>query len=268
MKAKAPTRSSGKLNIQFGLVTVPVAIFNGADEEAVKIKRNMRVGEGHAVKYVQTDGNTGETVAASSIYKVYTTEDGTEITLTDEEIALAMGEENGTCSVEGFFPIPELSRYEITDILQVRPQTTKSGKKTVRPYDKPFALLMGAMEDTQTFALLRWTLRGTPRLGVLTADGSLRVVRWENEVREALPLLPEEVTLSEDERALALTLIKQMTGTGAPTMECEAVTRVKVYAETKAAGEEVEFKAPEQSAEIDLLAALQASVEGAKKASA
>lgn len=231
MTSPAPGRATGSLTIAFGLISVPVAVFAGVEGEAAKIKRNMRVDDGHAVKFLTADGETGEIVSRADTYMVYTTDDGTEVPLSDNEIAAALGSEHGEAEIVGFYPIDQIGRYENSNLMQVRP---KNPKGKAKPFDKPFALLIYAMKETSTFALLRFTLRGVPSYGTLTSDGFLRTVRWDEEIRDALPL--PEADLSEAEVGLAVQLIQTLAGTEAPVLGNDAVEKVREYAKTKASG--------------------------------
>lgn len=262
MKAKAPSRSSGKLTIAFGLMSVPVNVFSGIDEDAGKIKREMRSPKGNPVGYPTQDKVTGEIIARSDATFVYVTDDGTEVPLENEEIAQALNEENGACEIVGFFPLSEKDAYVVQGVMQVRPQTGKSGKQTTHPFDKPFALLMGAMKMSDTFALLRYTMRGKPHLGVLTSDGVLNVVAFENEVKETLPM--PEADVAAEEISMAKALVEAMTFDEAPQME-SPLEKVREYAQAKAAGV---VKAPEADkapeATTDYMEALKASIAMAK----
>jgi non-homologous end joining protein Ku len=212
------------------------------------------------------DKASGEEDARADIYHVYTCEDGTEVPLDNDEIAKALGCENGNAVVLGFYPADQITRYETENLLQVRP---KSAKTKVNPYDKPFALLMGAMESTGTFALIEFTLRGKPSLGTLDHKGNLRVVLWENEVREARPLPDYEAP--ETEFNMAVALVESMKQDEAPQVHCTAVDRVREFAEAKAAAmggseaPEAEVRTNNEALS-DLTAALAASIAAAKAA--
>lgn len=264
-KATAPGRSTGSLVIGFGMVSVPVAVYAGVETDAAKITRKWRVGEGHEVGYVTVDKTTGETVSRADIYDVYVCDDGTEVPLSDDEIAKALGEDNGNATVVGFYPAAQIGRYVTENLLQVRP---KKSKTKVNPFNKPYALLMHAMKATDTFALISFTLRGKPSLGTLDMDGNLRVVRWENEVREELPMPQAEV--SDAEAELAVALVEANIGTEAPQMPCLAMEKVREYAEEKAEalgnGETAPQPVKDNSEDIsNLMSALTASIEAAKK---
>jgi DNA end-binding protein Ku len=219
------------------------------------------------IRYRKVSENTGVEVPFAEIGLVYTTEKGVQVPLTDDEIAVALGHANGACDVIGFFPNVELAdgRYLVVSRQQVRPQTVKSGSKTVRPYDKAFTLLTKALEVTNRFALLRYTLHGTTRLGALTADGTLHVLAWEDQVRDTLPMPGVEV--NDAEVAMAVTLVETLAADDAPRLENEGVQAVRTYAETKAAGLPQPEQAVASTAVVDdLMAALAASVEAAKAA--
>lgn len=267
MKAKAPARTGGKLTIGFGLVSVPIDVFNGVDDEQGKIKRNMMSPAGNPVSFKKMDAETGEMLEQAQIKMVYTTDDGAKVELTDDEIAAAMGEQNGKCELLGFYPVEQMDRYVVASVMQVRPQSVTVGKKKTFPYTKPFALLMEGMEAKGVFGLLRYTLRGKPRLGALHYDGTMSVLYWEDEVRESLPM--PEADLSEGEVAMAVTLIEALLKDEAPVLVNDAAQKVRDYAEAKAAGQPMEVKAAAPATDtVDLMAALQASVEAAKAAKA
>ena len=256
----APSRASGSLTIQFGIVSVPVSVFTGIEEK--KVTRKMRTPAGNAVKMLTVDSETGEVVSRQETTHVYVMDDGTEVPLSDEEIASAMGEENGSCQVVGMYPMAELANYSVASVAQIRPATVKVGKKTTSPNNKPFVLLMQAMAAKGAIALVRYTLRGVPRLGAITPDGQMRVLYWDDEVRAARPM-PED-TCSGAELALAGQLVDMMMEPKPPVLDNDAVARVEAYVAAKAQGmTPVEVaKAPEPT--MDLMAALKASLAASK----
>ena len=258
MTAKASTRSSGKLTIGFGMVAVPVALYSTVDEDAGAVKRHQFSPAGNSIAYLKVDSETRKEVPASEIVMRYAAEDGTQVELTDDEIAVAMGQENGQCELIGFFDLEDLGVYQVASTLAVRPQTAKAGKVTTHPYDKAFMLLIEGMAEQSTFALLKYTLRGKPRLGALTPDGNLLVLRWADEIRDVLPM--PEVTLAAEELAVASTLVGQLMYDGAPQIENDAIARVREYAAVKATGTAPEMKAEAVIEVDDLMAALKASL--------
>ena len=251
----APNRSSGKLTINFGIIPIPVAVYSGTEDRAVH--RSMRH-NGNAVKFVNVDAATGEVISRQETTMVFVMEDGTEVPLSDDEIAKAMGEDNGSCDVIGFYPISELKQYHVADLVQVRPQTLGSGKSVKRPFDRPFAVLMAALATREAFALVRYTLRGKPRLGALTWDGTMRVLYWDDEVRESLPL--PKVDLTGAELTMAGQLVDALMGEQAPRIDNTATEKVREYVAAKAKGVVAEQETTEAPVTMDLMEALKASL--------
>lgn len=262
MTAPAPGRSSGTLTIGFGMLSITCAVYAGIED--AKITRSMRCPDGAPVKFPTMNAVTGELIERADTHLVYTCADDTEVPLSDEEIAEALGQEKGKAELVGFYPLDQFSRYTATGLMQVRPK--KVGKAD--PFAKPFYLLMRAMEEKGVFALVKWTLRGAPSYGVLTSHGNLVPVRWADEVREPLPMPVVEVT--DAETSMATALVEVLSETDAPLLDNEAVAHVRAFAESKAAAM-AEGKPAESAKSVDapkaisdLTAALAESIAAAK----
>lgn len=258
--AKKPSRSSGSLTIGFGLVSVPVKVFAGTDEQ--NVSRAQFSESGGKIRYDKYDEETGE--RNPTIIKKATATDGTLVVLTDEEIDAAVGKSDGTCEVVGFLPAEvAAAQYVVKDVMQVRP-AAGSNKKRVPAFEKAFALLTGAMEASGKVALVEWSLRGKPRYGALTPEGDMLVYYWDDEVRTsaAMPEPTPESTPTEAEMAMAVTLLESMSLEEAPVLTNESVAKVQKYVDAKAAGQPVEEESESTPAgATDLMAALSASLE-------
>lgn len=262
-KAAAPSRASGTLTIGFGLVSVPVSVFSGIEDSGVKRQRYSKAG--NPVGMQNFDKETGEVVEYGDLQMRYAADDGTLIELTDEEIAYAVGAENGRAEVVGFVPLTQLLRYQQESLMQVRP-AAGANKKPSPAFQKAFMLLMTGMEKRKVFALVSYCLRGKPRVGALTPDGFLRQLAFDDEVREAIAM--PSVALTKAETEMATKLIDTMLLPEAPVMDDEASSRIREYAETKAkSGQGVSI--PEKKAideGEDLMKALEASIAAAQSA--
>lgn len=232
--AAAPTKGGEHITINFGLVAVPIVVLNGIDEGATAISRNLYTPDGNRVSMRTVDSETGTEYARNQLIKRYTTDDGVVIDLSDEEIAGALAAENGTSELIGVYPLTEVSVYRAAGPVQVRPQTLKQGTKTIRLYDKVYALFFGALADAGSFALVRYVSRGKPKLLVLFGDGTGQWVHWANEVRAEAP--KPHLEISDKEREAATMLLETFTYSTADPIPNEAVEAVKAYAELKAKG--------------------------------
>lgn len=259
MTAKSPSRASGSLTISFGLVSVPVQVFGGIEDSGIKRNR-FNKSTGNPVGMQNFDKETGEILGYDALELRYTTDDGSIVELTDDEIAAAANASNGFAEVVAFVKNENLSRYHQEGVSQLRPENGKKGKNT--PAQKAFVLLTKAMEDRDVFALVRYCLRGKPRIGAFTSDGYLRTLAFADEVREALPL--PEATVTDQELAMAGSLVDVLMDEEGPELEDEASAKIRAYANTKAAGGDVSIEEHEVGETVDLMAALTASVQAAE----
>jgi DNA end-binding protein Ku len=138
---------------------------------------------------------------------------------------------------------------------------------------KPFSLLMRALEETERVALARVTIRTRERLATLRVyDGTLvlETMFWPDEIRSTGALdLPEgaEATVRAKELAMARSLVESLAEKFRPDRYTDAYREAleeliagKLKGETRNARR----RKPEPKV-IDLMEALQASVEEAKK---
>ncbi|MBI2324025.1 MAG: Ku protein, partial [Chloroflexi bacterium] len=137
---------------------------------------------------------------------------------------------------------------------------------------KPYALLQKTLEKTGRVAIAKFALRDRERLvSVRPLDGALllNTLHWPEEIRATEDLdLPEDVTVSTKEISMAETLVDAMAMKFEPDeFKDEYKEAVEDIVRAKVAGKEI-IEAPEAEAEttvVDLMSALKASVERAKK---
>jgi DNA end-binding protein Ku len=137
---------------------------------------------------------------------------------------------------------------------------------------KPYVLLRDALEDSDKVAVVKVALRQRESLGTLRVrDGVfvLETMLWPDEVREAeFPFLEEDVDVRPQELQMASSLIETMTSDFDPTEYKDTYREaLEAIIEAKIQGREIVApEAPEEApAAADLLSALRASVEAAKK---
>lgn len=267
MHAEAPTRSTSNVSLSFMMMNIPVAIYSGTSKSGVSRSRYVnRNGEWHKVGNKNYDKQTGEEVEYGDIQSLVETKNGL-VEITDEEIEALVDAPNGTLTIQGFVKQDALSggHYIPQSLYQVRPQKRKVGKaKEVDPgAERAFALLTTAMRKAGVFAVVKYSLRGNPRFGALLSNGRLYELAFDNEVREDLPM--PEAELSEQELSMMKQLIEQATQPEPPELLDDSTEKVMAYAEKKAeSGEAVELPEAKTESTGDLMAALQASLEGSK----
>lgn len=254
--APKPTRASGSMTISFGVVSLPVQYFSATEDSGVK--RNRFSPAGNPIKMQNVDSVTGEPVEFGDLKNMYTAADGTKVELTDEEMAAAASlDGSGTAKVLGVLPMSRLGDYQQSALLQVRPQGGKD-KKPSPANQKAFTLLSDALREEDSFALLQYTSRGKTRAAAFTGDGYLRVLAYDDEVRQ--PLDMPESSGTDAELSMARELIKAMKTEDRIDLRDTASESIREYAEAKAKGQMPEIKKADVQAGDDLMAALEASL--------
>jgi DNA end-binding protein Ku len=135
---------------------------------------------------------------------------------------------------------------------------------------KPYALLMRALKTKEVCAVAKVALRNKESLCVLRAGDNtlmLETLYYPDEIRTAdLPAMPE-VLVSPQELTMALTLVEMLEEPFDPKKYHDGYREALLeMIEAKANGQEV-VAAPEapQPKTVDLMAALKASLEAARK---
>lgn len=254
-KAEAASRTSFKLTVTLGLVSVQFGAYKLVEER--KVERKMFGPSGSPVKQQLVDSGSGEIISFEQVVKKYQTESGALVPLNDAEMVKAAGFDEVTGSeFVGIFPVAELQeRFLPSEFYAVR----AADKHGIRPA----ALILGALDDQAI--LVRFVNRGRERLAMLDGTGLLTVLHFEDEVRER-PKPSTAPVLTVQEQAMALQLISAYSGSVKvlPEQRAEAAAQVEKFAQAKAAG--MPQEAPQEDAVPigDLMAQLMASVEKAK----
>ena len=141
------------------------------------------------------------------------------------------------------------------------------------PAVKPYLLLREALDESGMYGLVKVAIRNREQLATLRVrDGVivLETMIWPDEVREAaFPFLDENVDLRPQERAMAESLVASMAGDFDPDAYSDDYREaLQQVIDAKIEGREViETPQAEPTAGnvVDLMAALRASVEAAKR---
>ena len=233
--APAPSRATASGTLAWGLVVIPIQFFAGIEDQAVARTEWVqtapdefaKVGRVPAIK--NEDGSYGSQIAYSDIIKRYESENGTLVDLSDDEIAECLDLPSGLAEIVAFQPVTLLNAgtYLPDSVMQVR--GTRKGQQAQYALD----LLFKSMRKRSVFALVRYVMRGTLHYGALMANGRFLTLRFDNEVRSALPLPTFEN--SEAELSQAVALIDSRTVAERIELTNNASERVREYAEAKAA---------------------------------
>jgi DNA end-binding protein Ku len=254
-------RAIWKGAVSFGLVSVPVKLYSATESHDVSF-RQVHAKDGGRIKYQRVCSIDGEEVAYADIAKGYETEDGEMVILTDDDMAELPSSSSREISVEKFVPSEQIDPIFFEKAYYLEPE--KSGTK-------PYALLREALKDSDRMAVVTVALRNRTTVAVLRVREDvivLQTMMWPDEVRKP-DFNIEAGDVKDAEVKMANMLVETLAGDFEPDeFEDDYAEAVETLVKTKIEGGEIKRTptSTKSSGEVvDLLAALQRSVDAAKK---
>lgn len=263
-------RAMWKGAIQFGLVTIPVKLYL-ATESDYTIRFNMLHEKDHSRIQMKTWCPVEDApISRADTVKGYEYAPGEYVVITDEDLEKVPLKTMRSIEIEQFTKADDEEAAKTRFVKQayyVEPD--KIGRK-------PFYLLKSVLQEEGLKAICKVVIKDREALAALDpfADTMLlTTLHWPDEIRSTgeLDLPDEDYEFKPAELAMARQLVSAMTGEFNPAeYKDEYRDALMGVIESKVAGHEV--KAPEPVEEggklIDLMAALEASVNAAKAARA
>lgn len=255
-------RAIWKGAVSFGLVSVPVKLYAATESHDVSF-RQVHAKDGGRIKYQRVCSLDGEEVAYADIAKGYETEDGEMVILTDDDMAELPSTSSREISVEKFVPSDQIDPLLFEKSYYLEPESTGA---------KPYSLLRQALLDADRMAVVTVALRQRTSVAVLRVRDDvivLQTMMWPDEVRtpdfsvDAGDMKPAEVKMAN-------MLVETLAGDfDASEFEDDYAGAVEALVKAKIEGGEVkrtETSTKSSGEVVDLLAALQRSVDAAKTA--
>ena len=249
--------------ISFGLVAIPIKLFNAVKRKSVSFnqldERTMS-----RIRYRKVSDESGEEVPDENIVKGYEVSKGRYVVVDPDELEPFMPAATRTIDLEEFVDLSEIDPVYFDSSYYVAPDANP----------KPYALLARAMEESGKVAIGRMVMRNKQYTAAIRAQEGRLVMSTLAYADEIVPAdsIDELVDLdgvdvSKREVQMAEALVESLAGAFEPDkFHDDYREQVLGLIEKKAAGEE--FEVPEPATEkpkiVDLMAALEASVEAAK----
>ena len=256
-------RSIWKGTVSFGLVSIGVKLYSATEERDVTFHQ-VRRSDGSRIRYKRVAEADGEEVAYGDIAKGYQLPSGETVVLTDDDFA--------------DLPLPST---KIVDVLQFVPQDQIDPIYFAKSYYlepennavKPYLLLRDALIDSGMAGLVKVAIRNREQLATLRVrDGVivLETMIWPDEVREPdFGFLDSDVELRAQEQQMAASLVESMSGDFDPNGYTDDYREaLQQVIDAKIEGRELvepEEAQPSAGNVVDLMSALRASVEAAKR---
>jgi DNA end-binding protein Ku len=254
-------RAIWKGAVSFGLVSVPVKLYAATESHDVSF-RQVHAKDGGRIKYQRVCSLDGEEVAYADIAKGYETEDGEMVILTDEDMDALPSVSSREIAVEKFVPAEQIDPMLFEKSYYLEPE--KSGAK-------PYGLLRQALTDADRMAVVTIAIRNRTSVAVLRVKDDvivLQTMMWPDEIRTP-DFSVETGDVKPAEVKMAHMLVETLAGDFDPSeFEDDYAEAVETMVKIKIEGGDLKRTptSTKTSGEVvDLLAALQRSVDAAKK---
>ncbi|MGH3509865.1 MAG: Ku protein [Nocardioidaceae bacterium] len=258
-------RAIWKGAVSFGLVSVPVKLYSATESHDISF-RQVHAKDGGRIRYNRVCSLDGEEVAYADIAKGFETEDGQMVVLDDDDLAELPASSSREIAVEKFVPSGQIDPMWLEKSYYLEPDAQAA---------KPYALLREALKEADRVAVVTVSIRTRMTTAVLRVRDDVIVMQtmlWPDEVRKPdfAGLDATEHAAKPQELKMARLLVETLAGDYDPgDFEDDYKLAVDELVKAKLEGGEVTHLAPEKPAGgevVDLLAALQRSVEAAKTA--
>jgi DNA end-binding protein Ku len=254
-------RSIFNATVSFAGINVPVKLHSATENKTVGF-REVHVTDGAPLEHRRLDPESGDVVPYSDVVKGYEVGDGEFIELAKEEVKAAAGERTKTIPIEDFVDAEALDPevFDKTYYLGAR----EGGEEA-------YLVLQEALEKTNRAGIGRMTFHDREYLVAVRALDTvlgLHTMRFADEVVD-----PGDVEVAEPDKApserevkMAGALVDSLGADWAPDgYDDQYRQQVLDMVEAKAKGKQIVREEPDEPGEeSDLLAALEASLKGAK----
>jgi len=260
-------RSIWKGSISFGLVSIAVKLYSATEEKDVAFHQVHR-DDGGRIKYKRTCSLDGEEVAYADIAKGFELPDGDVVVLTDDDLAELPLTTSREIDVLQFVPLEQVDPIYFAKSYYLEPDAKAT---------KPYVLLRDALEGSGKVAIVKVALRRREALATLRVrDGviTMETMLWPDEIRKPdFGFLGETPQVRKQELAMAASLVESLAGDFDPSDYTDHYREaLDSVIEAKIAGRDL-VPAPDTAETddgaggkvVDLVAALQASIDAAKR---
>lgn len=247
--------------ISFGLVHVPVKMFSATEDKDISM-RMIHKECSTPLSYVRKCQHCEREVDWEEIVKGYEYEPGRFVIFNKEELELLSGEASKEIKILDFVDLKEIDPIYFQKTYYLAPAETGANA---------YNLLMRALLDTGKIGIARVSIRSKSSMAAIRIVDRcivMETIFYPDEIRPVsqVPNLPESADVNEKELTMAKMLIEQLSTPFEPAKYTDEYREAVMNAiRQKIAGEEIRV-APEQQQTnvIDLMAALQASLDAVK----
>ena len=245
--------------ISFGMVSIPVKLFTGTESKDISFNL-LHKDDNTRIKQLRWCPVDERAVEMSEIVRGYEYARDQYVVLTDEDFDKLPLPSRHTIELAAF-----VEAEEIDPVYYERSYYLEPDEKGVKPY----ALLIKAMREKGLTAVAKIAIRNKERLCALRPmDGALvlETLFYPDEIRVQKGTELPDVEVSDRELEMAFTLIDLLKEPFEPEKYKDEYREALMQViEAKLEGQEIVETAPAPAKVTDIMTALKASVEAAKK---
>lgn len=264
MKAGISMHTMWKGSISFGLVNIPIKLYAATEDKDIKL-RTLHKKCHTPIQYEKKCPNCNEEINNEEIVKGYEYVKGKYVVLTDDELKELKDEhEDKTVEIIDFVKMEDIDPIYFSRSYFIGPGENGG---------KAYGLLREALNQSGKIGIAQITIRSKQQLAMVRVYKNcivMETVHYPDEVRNVkeVPSVPEQVEVGTKELETAIMLIDQLTTTFDPEkykddyrLALQELIERKVNQDE---GKTPTEAAPRQNV-VDLMSALQASIEKTKK---
>ncbi|MDF3003746.1 MAG: Ku protein [Oscillospiraceae bacterium] len=250
---------SRKSVITFGMVAIPIAMYTATQDNDIHFNQ-LHKEDNSRIRYKKTCAHCGKEIVAGDIVKGFEYDKEKYVVVTDDEIEKIKTEKEKSIQILHFAQLNQISPVYYEKTYQATPEAGG---------EKAFELLRSALMAEQKIAIGKAVMgtKDTLMAIIPREDGILIATMFYADEVKALQKPYTKPEVSEQELGMAKLLINSMDTPFDPAKyKDEYQEKLRALIETKISGKEiVAAEAENPNKIIDLMEALKASVEKAKK---
>jgi DNA end-binding protein Ku len=241
------------------MVTIPIKLYTATDEKDVSFHL-LHKKDGVRIKQQRYCPEDEEVIEWNDVARGYEIAPEQYVIMEPEDFEKVPVDTTRTIEITDFVPDEQIDPIYYQKTYYIEPD--KIG-------GKPFALLREVLKDSKLVALAKVTLRQKEQLCTLRVYNdviALETMFYADEIRSTEELDAPDSKVTEKELEMARSLVQMLTGDFEPAKYKDNYREALMeLIEAKAEGQEIKRPEPVAGKITDLMEALRASVEAAKK---
>ncbi|MDP9236526.1 MAG: Ku protein [Chloroflexota bacterium] len=253
-------RSIWKGAVSFGMVSIPIKLYTATEEKDVSFNL-LHKKDGVRIKQQRYCPADDAVIEWNDVARGYEIAPDQYVIMEPEDFDKVPVDTTHTVEITDFVPADQIDPIYYQKTYYLEPEKVGG---------KPFALLREVLKDSELVALAKITLRQKEQLCTLRVFENtiaLETMLYADEIRSVEDLeIPADVKVNEKELKMAKSLVDMLTGEFEPEKYHDNYREALLeLIERKSEGEEIKRPAPVAGKVTDLMEALRASVEAAKR---